>query len=200
LPLPEHISADAIIDHIHPEKDVDGFHPYNVGRLALRNPLLRPCTPHGIMTLLKSTGEDIRGMDAVIVGASNIVGRPMSLELLIAGCTVTVCHRFTRSVEEHVKRADIVIVAVSKLDIVKGEWNKPGAIVSDVGMKRNTEGKLVGDVEFDVAKTHASGITDRTRAWWANDSGNINEKHPLCGRTFSQRLMLYYVSAFKTQQ
>ena len=159
LPLPEHISADAIIDRIHPEKDVDGFHPYNVGRLALRNPLLRPCTPHGIMTLLKSTGEDIRGMDAVIVGASNIVGRPMSLELLIAGCTVTVCHRFTRSVEEHVKRADIVIVAVGKLDIVKGEWIKPGAIVIDVGMNRNAEGKLVGDVEFDVAKTRAGWIT-----------------------------------------
>lgn len=159
LPLPEHFSSEAIIDRIKPEKDVDGFHPYNVGRLALRNPLLRPCTPLGIMTLLEQTGAQIRGADAVIVGASNIVGRPMSLELLLAGCTVTVCHRFTRDVESHVRQADIVVVAVGKPGVVKGEWIKPGAVVIDVGMNRLDSGKLVGDVDFEAAKTRAGWIT-----------------------------------------
>jgi len=110
LPLPEHIGTENVIEHIHPGKDVDGFHPYNVGRLALRQPILRPCTPRGIVTLLEKTGQDIRGMDAVVVGASNIVGRPTSLELLLAGCTVTTCHRFTRDIEAHVRRADLVVV------------------------------------------------------------------------------------------
>jgi len=159
LPLPAHFSSEATIDRIRPDKDVDGFHPYNVGRLALRNPLLRPCTPHGIMTLLEHTGIELKGAEAVIVGASNIVGRPMSFELLLAGCTVTVCHRFTKNVESHVKNADIVIAAVGKPGIVKGEWIKSGAIVIDVGMNRTADGKLVGDVDFDIAKTRAAWIT-----------------------------------------
>ena len=158
-PLPPHISSNEVIDRINPKKDVDGFHPYNVGRLALRNPLLRPCTPLGIIKLLESTGVEIRGANAVIVGASNIVGRPMSLELLLAGCTVTICHRFTKDVEAHVNRADIVVVAVGKPGIVKGEWIKPGAIVIDVGINRSESGKLIGDVDFDVAKTRAGWIT-----------------------------------------
>ena len=158
-PLPPHFSSNEVIDRINPKKDVDGFHPYNVGRLALRNPLLRPCTPLGIIKLLETTGVDIRGADAVIVGAPNIVGRPMSLELLLAGCTVTVCHRFTKGIEAHVNRADIIVVAVGKPGIVKGEWIKPGAIVIDVGINRSESGKLVGDVDFDVAKTRAGWIT-----------------------------------------
>lgn len=159
LPLPAQISPEAIIDHIHPDKDVDGFHAYNVGRLALRNPLLRPCTPHGVMTLIEHTGHPIRGADAVIVGASNIVGRPMALELLLAGCTVTVCHRFTRDLHLHVQRAEILIAAVGKPGLVKGEWIKPGAIVIDVGINRLADGRLMGDVEFEIAKQRAAWIT-----------------------------------------
>ncbi len=159
LPLPAQISPEAIIDHIHPEKDVDGFHAYNVGRLALRNPLLRPCTPHGVMTLLEHTGCPIKGADAVVVGASNIVGRPMAFELLLAGCTVTVCHRFTRDLPLHVQRADILIAAVGKPGLVKGEWIKPGAVVIDVGINRLADGRLMGDVEFDIAKERAAWIT-----------------------------------------
>ena len=159
LPLPAQISPEAIIDHIHPDKDVDGFHAYNVGRLALRNPLLRPCTPHGVMTLLEHTGHPIKGADAVIVGASNIVGRPMALELLLAGCTVTVCHRFTRDLRAHVQRAEILIAAAGKPGLVKGEWIKPGAVVIDVGINRLADGRLMGDVEFDIAKERAAWIT-----------------------------------------
>ena len=159
LPLPAQISPEAIIDHIHPDKDVDGFHAYNVGRLALRNPLLRPCTPHGVMTLLEYTGCFIKGADAVVVGASNIVGRPMAFELLLAGCTVTVCHRFTRDLPLHVQRADILIAAVGKPGLVKGEWIKPGAVVIDVGINRLADGRLMGDVEFDIAKERAAWIT-----------------------------------------
>jgi methylenetetrahydrofolate dehydrogenase (NADP+)/methenyltetrahydrofolate cyclohydrolase len=159
LPLPRQISSEAVIDRIHPDKDVDGFHPYNVGRLALRNPLLRPCTPHGVMVLLEHTGAPIKGADVVIVGASNIVGRPMSLELLLAGCTVTVAHRFTKNLQAHVERADIVIAAAGKPGLVKGAWIKPGAVVIDVGINRLESGKLVGDVEFDAAKERASWIT-----------------------------------------
>ena len=159
LPLPAQISPQAIIDHIHPDKDVDGFHAYNVGRLALRNPLLRPCTPHGIMTLIEHTGHPVRGADAVIVGASNIVGRPMALELLLAGCTVTVCHRFTRDLHLHVQRAEILIAAVGKPGLVKGEWIKSGAIVIDVGINRLADGRLMGDVEFEIAKERAAWIT-----------------------------------------
>ena len=159
LPLPAHISSEAIIESIHPDKDVDGFHPFNIGRLALRQPLLRSCTPYGIIILLEHTGQLIKGADAVIVGASNHVGRPMALELLLVGCTVTTCHRFTKDLESHVKRADILIVAVGKPEIVKGDWIKPGAIVIDVGINRTANGKLIGDVEYSVAKQRAAWIT-----------------------------------------
>ncbi len=159
LPLPQHIDPKIVIETIHPDKDVDGFHPYNIGRLTQRTPLLRPCTPLGIMTLLEHTGEKIQGMEAVVVGASNIVGRPMGLELLLAGCTVTTCHRFTKNTHEHVSRADIVVVAVGKPGIVKGEWIKPGAIVIDVGINRTEAGKLIGDVDYEAAAERAGWIT-----------------------------------------
>ncbi len=159
LPLPEHIDSETVIERIHPDKDVDGFHPYNIGRLALRMPVLRPCTPRGVITLLESTGEPLRGRNAVIVGASNIVGRPMGLELLLAGCTVTTCHRFTRDLAAQVHQAEVLIVAVGKPGIVKGEWIKPGATVIDVGINRTKDGKLVGDIEFDVAAERAGWIT-----------------------------------------
>ena len=159
LPLPAHLDASLLLERIRPDKDVDGFHPYNIGRLAQRMPLLRPCTPKGIMTLLESTGTDLHGLHAVVVGASNIVGRPMALELLLAGCTVTVTHRFTKDLPLHVSQADIVVVAVGKPGLVKGEWIKPGAIVIDVGINRQDDGKLVGDVTFDAALERASWIT-----------------------------------------
>ncbi|HLQ25441.1 MAG TPA: bifunctional methylenetetrahydrofolate dehydrogenase/methenyltetrahydrofolate cyclohydrolase FolD [Acidiferrobacterales bacterium] len=159
LPLPPHINPQTVIERIRPDKDVDGFHPYNIGRLILRAPLLRPCTPRGVMTLLEKTGEPVRGQNAVVVGASNHVGRPMSLELLLAGCTVTICHRFTKDINTHVAAADIVIVAVGKPGVVKGEWIKPGAIVIDVGINREADGTLVGDVEFEQAKERAGWIT-----------------------------------------
>ncbi|WP_296059858.1 bifunctional methylenetetrahydrofolate dehydrogenase/methenyltetrahydrofolate cyclohydrolase FolD [uncultured Amphritea sp.] len=159
LPLPGHLEANEILERIRPEKDVDGFHPFNLGRLAQRLPALRPCTPKGVMTLLQSTGEPIRGKDAVIVGASNIVGRPMTLELLLAGCTTTTTHRFTKDLASHVQRADIVVVGVGKPGLVKGEWIKPGAIVIDVGINRLEDGRLVGDVDYDVAAQRAGWIT-----------------------------------------
>jgi len=159
LPLPGHIDDETVIERIRPDKDVDGFHPYNIGRLVLRLPALRPCTPFGIMTLLESTGEAIRGMDATIVGASNNVGRPMALELMLAGCTVTTCHRFTRDLPDKVGRADLVVVAVGKPGIVKGEWIKPGAIVIDVGINRLDNGRLIGDVDYDSAAERAGWIT-----------------------------------------
>ena len=159
LPLPKHIEESKVIERIRPDKDVDGFHPYNVGRLAQRIPVLRSCTPMGIMTLIKSTGVDTYGLDAVVVGASNIVGRPMTLELLLAGCTTTTCHRFTRNLEDKIRRADLVIVAVGKPNFIPGDWIKPGAIVIDVGINRLDDGKLVGDVQYDVAAEHASHIT-----------------------------------------
>jgi len=159
LPLPEHINADVVIEHIAPHKDVDGFHPYNIGRLAQRNPQLRPCTPKGIITLLNSTGNDLRGQEAVVVGASNIVGRPMALELLLAGCTTTVCHRMTKDLEFHVRRADILVVAVGKANFIPGDWIKEGATVIDVGINRLDDGTLTGDVEFEVAKEKAAWIT-----------------------------------------
>lgn len=159
LPLPAHIDTETVIERIRPDKDVDGFHPYNVGRLALRLPALRPCTPHGVMTLLKSTGQPLKGQEAVVIGASNIVGRPMSLELLLAGCTVTICHRFTRELQSHVARADILVVAVGKPGFIKGEWIKPGATVVDVGINRLPDGKIVGDVEFAPAAERAAWIT-----------------------------------------
>ncbi len=159
LPLPAHLDSDLILERIEPHKDVDGFHPYNIGRLAQRLPALRPCTPKGIMTLLESTGEEIRGKKATIVGASNIVGRPMAMELLLAGCTVTVTHRFTKDLPGELADADIVVVAVGKPGIVKGEWIKDGAIVIDVGINRLDNGKLVGDIEFEPAAERAGWIT-----------------------------------------
>lgn len=158
LPLPKHIDSTKVIEQISPEKDVDGFHPYNVGRLCQRIPTLRACTPYGVMKLLETTGISFYGKHAVIVGASNIVGRPMALELLLAGCTVTVTHRFTEDLASHVRQADILVVAVGKPKFIKGEWIKEGAVVVDVGINR-LEGKLVGDVEFDVAAQRASYIT-----------------------------------------
>ena len=159
LPLPEQINASAIIEHIRPDKDVDGFHPQNVGKLMLRVPALRPCTPYGVMRLLDSTGETYKGRHAVIVGASNIVGRPMTMELLLAGATVTVCHRFTSNTPELVANADIVVAAAGKAGLVKGAWIKEGATVIDVGINRMEDGKLKGDVEFDIAKERAAWIT-----------------------------------------
>ncbi len=159
LPLPKQIDQTTVIERISPSKDVDGFHPYNIGRLAQRIPLLRPCTPYGIMRLLDATGESLEGKEAVVVGASNIVGRPMSLELLLGGCTVTICHRFTRNLPAHVARADVLVVAVGKPGMVKGEWIKPGAIVIDVGINRLPNGKLTGDVEFVAARQRAGWIT-----------------------------------------
>lgn len=159
LPLPSQINAERVIERIDPLKDVDGFHPYNVGRLALRMPLLRPCTPRGIMTMLQTLNIDLKGLNAVVVGASNIVGRPMSLELLLAGCTVTTCHRFTRNLAELVAAADLLVVAVGKPGFIPGEWIKPGAIVIDVGINRLESGKICGDVQFDLASARAAWIT-----------------------------------------
>ena len=159
LPLPDHINADTVVERIRPDKDVDGFHPFNAGRLVQRRPMLESCTPKGIMTLLKETGEPISGKEALVIGASNHVGRPMVLELLLAGCTPTCAHRFTRDLEGHVRRADIVIAAVGKPGLVKGEWIKDGAIVIDVGINRMENGKLKGDVEFDIAAQRAAWIT-----------------------------------------
>jgi methylenetetrahydrofolate dehydrogenase (NADP+)/methenyltetrahydrofolate cyclohydrolase len=158
-PLPEQINEDRIIDRIDPLKDADGFHPYNIGRLALRRPSLRSCTPKGIMQLLEHTGIPIRGLDATVIGASNHVGRPMGLELLLAGCTVTTAHKFTRDTEARVHSADIVVSAVGKPGLVPGSWIKPGAIVIDVGITRDASGKLHGDVVFDEACKVASWIT-----------------------------------------
>lgn len=158
LPLPAHIDSTLVIEAIAPEKDVDGFHPYNVGRLCQRIPTLRACTPYGVMKLLETTGVDLYGQHAVIVGASNIVGRPMALELLLAGCTVTVTHRFTKDLQHHVRQADILVVAVGKPEFIPGEWIKEGAIVIDVGINR-VDGKLKGDVEYDVASQKAAFIT-----------------------------------------
>ena len=159
LPLPEHIDANAIVNRIDPRKDVDGFHPENIGRLALRQRGLRPCTSKGVMTLLANTDRPVRGQDAVIVGVSNHVGRPLGFALLLAGCTTTSCHKFTRDLPRVVAQGDIVVVAVGKPGIVKGEWIKPGAVVIDVGINRREDGTLVGDVEFAAAMQRASWIT-----------------------------------------
>ena len=159
LPLPAHINTETVIERIHPNKDVDGFHPYNLGRLATRMPRLRPCTPYGVMRLIESTGVKVMGTDAVVVGASNHVGRPMALELLFAGCTVTVCHRHTHDLEAHVRRAEILVVAVGKPRFIKGEWIKPGSVAIDVGINRLADGRLVGDIEFEAARTRADWIT-----------------------------------------
>ena len=159
LPLPAAIDTTTVIERILPAKDVDGFHPYNIGRLAQRVPLLRSCTPYGVMKLLEVTGLPIRGSHAVVVGASNHVGRPMALELLLAGCTVTICHRFTRNLSDQVAHADILVVAVGKPGFLKGSWIKPGAVVIDIGINRLPDGRLTGDVEFEAASARASWIT-----------------------------------------
>ncbi len=159
LPLPSHLDSSQILEAILPEKDVDCFHPYNVGRLVQRIPELRPCTPYGVMLMLESIGQSVKGLDCVVVGASNIVGRPMAMELLLKGATVTVCHKFTKDLASHVARADLVVVGVGIPGLVKGEWIKPGAIVIDVGINRLDNGKLTGDVEFEVAAERASWIT-----------------------------------------
>ena len=159
LPLPGQLDARRVIEAIDPAKDVDGFHPYNIGRLAQRIPLLRPCTPAGVMALLSYYDIPVRTRRAVVVGASNIVGRPMALELLLAGATTTVCHRFTQDLAAELADADIVVVAVGKPALVKGEWVKPGAVVIDVGMNRLADGKLCGDVEFAAAAERAAWIT-----------------------------------------
>src|SRR5438067_539317 len=159
LPLPKQIDVERIIERIDPRKDVDGFHPYNVGRLVLKLPLLRPCTPYGCMQLLAETGEPLVGRHAVVIGQSNIVGRPMALELLMARCTVTICHSATYDLPGIVRQADIVVAAVGRPSFVQGDWIKPGAIVVDVGINRDAGGKLVGDVDFPAARERAGWIT-----------------------------------------
>ncbi len=159
LPLPGHIDEEQVIERILPTKDVDGFHPYNVGRLALRMPLLRPCTPKGVMTLLERTGRRLEGLDAIIIGQSNIVGRPMALELLAARCTITVCHSRTRDLPGKISAADLVVAAVGRPNFVQGDWVKAGAIVIDVGINRTEAGTLVGDVDFAAVTEQASWIT-----------------------------------------
>lgn len=159
LPLPDHIDANAVIERITPAKDVDGFHPYNLGRLAQRRPTLRPCTPYGVMRLLATTDTPLQGKEAVVVGASNIVGRPMALELLMAGCTVTVCHSATRDLPAHVARAEVLVAAVGRAEMIRGDWIREGALVIDVGINRLLDGRVVGDVDFVGARERAAWIT-----------------------------------------
>lgn len=158
-PLPPDIKDERVIEAISPNKDVDGFHPYNIGRLAVRQPTLRSCTPFGVIKMLQAINIDLMGMDAVVVGVSNHVGRPMGLELLLAGCTVTSCHRHTKNLGEIVARADLVIAAAGKPGLIKGEWIKPGAIVIDIGINRLADGTISGDVDFAAAKERAGWIT-----------------------------------------
>ena len=158
-PLPSHIDEDLLIERISPHKDVDGFHPYNIGKLAVRQPALRSCTPFGVIKLLQAYNIELMGLDAVIVGVSNHVGRPMALELLLAGCTTTSCHRHTKDLAGHIKKADLLVSAVGKYGLIKGEWIKEGAIVVDIGINRLPDGKITGDVEFDIAKERAAYIT-----------------------------------------
>ena len=159
LPLPAHINDEHIVERITPSKDVDGFHPYNIGRLAVRQPTLRSCTPFGVIKMLQAMNVNLMGLDAVVVGVSNHVGRPMALELLLAGCTVTSCHRHTKDLGKMIKDADLVIAAAGKPGLVKGEWIKPGSIVIDIGINRLADGSIAGDVEFNIAKTRAGFIT-----------------------------------------
>ncbi len=159
LPLPSHIQPAPLLEKIDPRKDVDGFHPFNMGRLALRQPLLRPCTPYGVIKLLNTTGVDLTGLQAVVLGASNIVGRPMALELLLAKCSVSVCHRFSKVLDAPIRSADILISAIGKIGIVNSQWIKPGAIVIDVGFNRLPNGKITGDIDFESAKERAAWIT-----------------------------------------
>ncbi len=158
-PLPSHIDEKLIIEHISASKDVDGFHPYNIGRLAVRQPTLRSCTPFGVIKMLNSANIPLKGLDAVVVGVSNHVGRPMALELLLAGCTVTCCHRHTKDLQGNIARADLVVAAAGKAGLIKGEWIKPGAIVIDIGINRLDNGTICGDVDFEAAKERAGWIT-----------------------------------------
>ncbi|MCP5471930.1 MAG: bifunctional methylenetetrahydrofolate dehydrogenase/methenyltetrahydrofolate cyclohydrolase FolD [Sinobacteraceae bacterium] len=159
LPLPDHIRESAVVERIDPRKDVDGFHPYNVGRLAERAPLIRPCTPYGVVRMLDHIGVPVKGRHCVVVGASNIVGRPMSLELLLMGATTTVTHRFTRDLEQHVRQAEVLIVAAGKPGLIPGEWVREGAVVVDIGINRREDGTLCGDVQFEQAAKRAAWIT-----------------------------------------
>ena len=159
LPLPAHLDSEALLDRIDPTKDVDGFHPDNIGRLLQKRPGLRPCTPYGVMKLLEAVGEDCTGKRAVVVGASNIVGRPMAMELLLANATVTICNSRTRDLAAEVGRADIVVAGVGKPEFVRGDWIREGAVVIDVGINRTAAGTLVGDVEFEAAARRARAIT-----------------------------------------
>jgi methylenetetrahydrofolate dehydrogenase (NADP+)/methenyltetrahydrofolate cyclohydrolase len=159
LPLPASIDTSALIDHINYAKDVDGFHPYNLGCLAARRPRLHPCTPQGVMTLLTETGVSLRGINALVVGASNVVGRPMALELLHAEATVTIAHRFTKNLEQHVRSAELLVVAIGKPQVIQSEWIQPGAIVIDVGINRLEDGSVVGDIDFATAKERAAWLT-----------------------------------------
>ena len=158
-PLPHHVNEDSLIERISVHKDVDGFHPYNIGRLAIRQPTLRSCTPFGVIKMLQAANIDLMGLDAVIIGVSNHVGRPMALELLLAGCTTTSCHRHTKDLADKVKSADLLVVAAGKAGLVQGDWIKPGAIVVDIGINRLADGSICGDVDFNAAKVRASFIT-----------------------------------------
>lgn len=158
-PLPTHIEEDMLIERISPLKDVDGFHPYNIGRLAVRQPTLRSCTPFGVIKMLQASNIELRGLDAVIVGVSNHVGRPMALELLLAGCTITSCHRHTKDLANHVRNADLIVAAAGKPGLIQGDWIKPGAIVVDIGINRLADGTICGDVDFNAAKERAGYIT-----------------------------------------
>ncbi|MDT8420633.1 MAG: bifunctional methylenetetrahydrofolate dehydrogenase/methenyltetrahydrofolate cyclohydrolase FolD [Desulfuromonadales bacterium] len=159
LPLPDHIDESKVLEAISPEKDVDGFHPYNVGRLATGNPLFRPCTPYGVMKILEKTGVDLTGKEVVVVGRSNIVGKPVALMCLAQHATVTICHSRTADLAEKVRQADVLIAAVGRPEMIKGDWIKQGAVVIDVGVNRVGEKKLVGDVEFAASCDRASAIT-----------------------------------------
>ena len=158
-PLPPHISEEQLIERISVDKDVDGFHPYNIGRLAVRQPTLRSCTPFGVIKLLQAVNIDLMGLDAVIIGVSNHVGRPMALELLLAGCTITSCHRHTKDLAAKVKSADLIVAAAGKPGLIQGDWIKQGAIVVDIGINRLANGSICGDVDFNAAKARASYIT-----------------------------------------
>lgn len=158
-PLPPQIKDEHIIERISIDKDVDGFHPYNIGRLTIRQPTLRSCTPFGVIKMLAASNIDLMGLDAVIIGVSNHVGRPMALELLLAGCTITSCHRHTKDLAGKVRSADLVVVAAGKAGLIQGDWIKPGAIVIDIGINRLADGSICGDVDFDAVKAHAGYIT-----------------------------------------
>jgi len=159
LPLPKHISEAVIIERMAPEKDVDGFHPYNMGKLAQRSPLLRPCTPWGIMNLLNHYHIEVKRKHALVIGASNIVGRPMSLELMLAGATVTTSHKFTQDLEKFVRIADIIVIAVGKMDIVHADWLNENQIIIDVGIHRLADGTIRGDIDFEKAVNRVAWIT-----------------------------------------